>query len=397
MLLVALSPTLCLAQQPACTPPQSSEQSQPPAQAQSAAAQPQPSPTPAMTGPVQAAAPITFNAGPFGQLDLTGAVSGMALFQAHPVPGDTSPQADLSNGQIFIQKPEGLWQFYLQLGVYNIPALGASFVSTGNTTNDLYGPVPVGFLKLAPFKNFNVMIGSLPTLIGAEYTFTFENMNIERGLLWNQENAINRGVQINGTPGRMTASLSWNDGFYSNRYTWLTGSVAYAFNSTNTLSFTAGGNFGQTVFRTLATPMQNNSTIYDVIYTYSRGNWIVQPYWQYTSVPTNEKIEIINGTATNGGALLVNYNFKRSISLAARAEYVSSTGSAATQTVNVLYGPGSNAWSATVTPTFQDHAFFARADFSVVRANGITPGDGFGPGGLNRTQLRGLIELGFMF
>jgi len=34
------------------------------------------------------------------------------------------------------------------------------------------------------------MAAKLPTLIGAEYTFTFENMNIERGLLWNQEKRL---------------------------------------------------------------------------------------------------------------------------------------------------------------------------------------------------------------
>jgi hypothetical protein len=76
----------------------------------------------------------------------------------------------------------------------------------------------------------SILIGELLTLIGAEYTFTFENMNIERGLLWNQENAVNRGIQVNGSFGKLSASLSWNDGFYSNRYTWLTGSLAYAFN-----------------------------------------------------------------------------------------------------------------------------------------------------------------------
>lgn len=382
---------MCFAQQPAPPRPDAAGQSQ------AAPAQPQPLPTPAMTGPLQTAAPITFDGGPFGQLDLTGIVSGTALFQAHSISGDSSPQADLSNGQIFIQKAEGFWQFYLQAGAYNIPALGTSFLPTGSTTNDLYGPVPVGFLKLAPSKNFNIMIGSLPTLFGAEYTFTFENMNVERGLLWNQENAVNRGVQVNEMLGKLTASLSWNDGFYSNRYTWLTGSLAYAFNSANTLSFTAGGNLGQTAFRTLATPVQNDSSIYDVIYTYSKGNWIVQPYWQYTDVPTNQKIGILHGAATQGGALLVNYNFKHKFSLAGRGEYISSTGSPVAQTVNLLYGPGSGAWSATVTPTFQDHAFFIRADFSVVRANGITPGDAFGSHGLNRTQPRGLIEIGFMF
>ena len=154
----------------------------------------------------------------------------------------------------------------------------------------------------------NILIGALPSLTGAEYTFTFENMNIERGLLWNQENSVNRGVQVNDTVGKLSASLSWNDGFYSNRYTWLSGSLAYAFNSAKTLSFIAAGNLGQTAFRTLATPVQNNGSIYNLVYSYTKGNWIVQPYFQYTDVPTNRKIGIVQGAATRGGALLVNFN-----------------------------------------------------------------------------------------
>lgn len=358
---------------------------------------PQPLPTPAMTGPLQTAAPITLNAGPFGKLDVTGTVSGIGVWQGNPVPADESTRAALSNGQIFIQKTEGWWQFYLQAGAYDIPALGTPFLSTVDTMRDFYGPVPVGFLKLAPTKNLSVLIGELPTLIGAEYTFTFENMNIERGLLWNQENAINRGVQVNGSFGKLSASLSWNDGFYSNRYTWLTGSLAYAFNSANTLSFVAGGNLGNTAFRTLSTPVQNNGSIYNVIYTYTKGNWIVQPYFQYTDVPTNQEIGIVKGAATRGGALSVNYNFNHYLSLACRGEYISSTGSASDQAVNLIYGSGSGAWSVTVTPTFQDHGFFVRGEFSVVQATNYTPGSGFGRLGMDQTQPRGAIEVGFMF
>jgi hypothetical protein len=117
-------------------------------------------------------------------------------------------------------------------------------------------------------------------------------MNIERGLLWNQENAVNRGIQVNQTFGKFSASLSWNDGFYSNRYTWLSGSLAYT-NGPHALSFVAGGNLGQTAFRTLAVPVENNSSIYNVIYTYNKGSWIVQPYFQYTNVPTNQQIGIV--------------------------------------------------------------------------------------------------------
>ena len=105
------------------------------------------------------------------------------------------------------------------------------------------------------------MIGSLPTLMGAEYTFDFQNMNIERGLFENQENAINRGIQVNQTFGKFTASLSWNDGYYSNRYSWLSGSLTYV-NGPHSLSFIGMGNLGQTAFQTLATPVQNNSLMY---------------------------------------------------------------------------------------------------------------------------------------
>ena len=42
-------------------------------------------------------------------------------------------------------------------------------------------------------------------------------MNIERGLLWNQENAVNRGIQANYSAGPVAISVSWNDGMLSNK------------------------------------------------------------------------------------------------------------------------------------------------------------------------------------
>jgi hypothetical protein len=369
-----------------------------PAAAPAAPPAPAPLPMPSMCGaPLSTAVPHTFNAGPFGPLDITGIISGMGLTQANWIPGDQSTHWDLSNGQVFLQKTSGWWQFYLQAGAYNLPDLGVPFLSTVDTVNDFYGPLPQGYLKLAPKGNFSILIGALPTLIGAEYTFSFENMNIERGILWNQENAVNRGVQINDSIGHLSGSVSWNDGFYSNRYTWLWGSLSYAFNASNTLALVGGGNLGQTAFTTFATPVQNNSDILNVIYTYSHEAWMIQPYYQYTDVPTNAKIGITHGASTSGVALLANYNFKHGISIAGRGEYLSSTGNAAENAVNLMYGPGSAAWSITLTPTYQNHGFFLRGEFSLVRATSFTPGDAFGPNGLNRTQPRGMIEAGFMF
>ena len=337
-----------------------------------------------------------FDGGPFGKLEITGILSGIGMTQNNYVPGDKSTNWDVSNAQGFLQKTTGWWQFYLQGGPYNLPDLGVPFLSTGKTVSDLYGPLPVGYLKLVK-GGFSAEFGELPTLIGAEYTFTFENLNIERGLLWNQESAISRGIQLNEAYKKLSASVSWNDGFYSNRYTWITGSLAWAFNAANTLSFVAGGNAGATGYTNLATPVQNNSSIYEIIYTYAHGNWYIQPYWQYTDVPTDKRIGIINGADTDGFALLFNYNFKHGISLALRPEYITSSGTVADHAVNLMYGPGSNAFGFTVTPTYQKGAFFVRADVSVVNARSFTPGDAFGRVGLNGSQTRGALESGFLF
>jgi hypothetical protein len=355
-----------------------------------------PLPTPIMTGPLQAAPPIIFEGGPLGKLNLNGIVSGIGAWQGNHVAGDHSTQAAVSNGQIFLQKASGWWQFYVQAGAYNLLTLGTPFLSTSKAISDLFGPVPVWYVKLAPKKNMSVMIGSLPTLMGAEYTFDFQNMNINRGLLWNQENDVNRGIQVNQTLGKFTASLSWNDGYYSNRYSWLSGSLTYV-NGPHSLQFVGMGNLGQTAFQTLATPVQNDSAIYAVIYTYTKSGWIVQPYYQYSNVPTNAAIGIVRGASTNGGALLVSRTFNHGFSLAGRGEYLASTGNAAEGSVNLMYGPGSSAWSITVTPTFQYHKFFARTDLSFVRANSITPGAAFGAAGTNRNQPRGVMEVGFLF
>src|SRR5260370_31126867 len=118
-------------------------------------------------------------------------------------------------------------------------------------------------------------------------------MKVERGILWNQENAVNCGIQLNYAHKKISTSFSWNDGFYSNRYSWLWGSLSYAFNASNTLAFVAVGNAGAYRKNTLATPLLlNNEEIYNLLYTYSHVHCVINPYFQYTNVPQNPSLGI---------------------------------------------------------------------------------------------------------
>ena len=357
-----------------------------------------PLPSPSMTAPLATAVPHEVSAGPLGKIEVTGILSGIGITEGYHVPGDSPTHWDLSNAQVFIQKTTGWFQWYLQGGAYNIPALGVPFTQTGPTITSLYGPFPTGYVKLVK-GNFNVEIGELPTLVGAEYTFSFENMNIERGLLWGYEPAISRGVQLNETYKKLTASFSWNDGYYSDRYTSFSGSLAYAINAANTLTFVASGNAGAYNKNTTATPLYlNNSSIYNLIYMYSKGNFMLMPYFQYSDTPKNVKIGITDSASTRGGAILANYNFKHGISLAVRPEYVKTSGNPKDiNAINLLAGPGSGAFAFTVTPAYSKDAFFIRAELSVVHIVDSVPGFSFGTMGKSVNQPRGVIEAGFLF
>jgi Putative beta-barrel porin-2, OmpL-like. bbp2 len=356
--------------------------------------------TPALTGPITANPnPLKFDGGPLGPVYVTGVLSGFGMAQSNHTATDKTARFDITNGQAIVQNTSGMVQFYAEAGIYSLPALGASYVTASKLNSQLYGPLPVGYLKLAPSDSFSIQAGKLPTLIGAEYTFTFENMNIERGLLWAQEPAVSDGVQGNYSVGPFSFSVSLNDGLYSGNYDWLSGLATWTINGSNSLSVAAGGNFGQSNVSTVATPeAQNNGSILNVIYTYSAAPWTITPYVQVSNVPKNASLGIGHDTQTYGGAVLASYAVTESVSLAGRAEYIASTGNATDGASNLLgFGAGSSAWSFTVTPTYQKSLFFVRGEASYVGVSGASSGSAFGRSGNATDQERFLVETGIVF
>ena len=359
-----------------------------------------PLPVPSMSASLSAnASPYSVDLDWAGKWSIGGAVSGLAYYQDNPNFGVHS-QLDLDNGQVWIEKTDGWLQFYVQAGAYSLPSLGTGYIKSSLAPALLYGDVPVAYAKIAPTDNLSISAGKLPTLIGDEYTFTFENMNIQRGLLWNQEPAISDGVQANWSSGPLSLAVSVNDGFYSQSLNWVSGLVSYGFNGgADTIAVIGGGNLGHNPDNMpFATPMMNDGDIVNMIYTHTSGPWTISPYFQYSEASRDPLHGALKGASSTGGALLVNYAFDDHWKLAARAEYVGSTGSAAQGSANMLIaGPGSSAWSLTLTPTYQYKIFFARLEGSYVSASDATPGLAYGAAADRSTQTSVFFETGVLF
>ncbi len=350
----------------------------------------------------------SFDAGPLGKLTVNGDLSGMLLGQTNAGfdtwSGARNPGGivDLTNAMVTVQKDDGPLQFVIQGGLYSFPSLGAGYIKSTQTPEATFGYLPVAYVKLVPNSTFSLEVGQLPTLIGAELPFTYENADIERGLLWNTEPLISRGVQANFSHGPWAASVSWNDGYYSGEYTTASGEVTYTFKNNDTLEFAGSGNFS-TNFQCAATPAApapcatpfatplalQQGQVYNLIYSHTQGPWTITPYIQFNNVPSS--IVTPSGTIW-GGAVIAKYSFNPEWSVAGRVEYESSSGAA-----NLLYGPSSNAWSLTLTPTYQKGIFYARVEASYTAIGSGTPGLMLGALGDNANQFRGLLEAGIIF
>lgn len=328
-----------------------------------------------------------------------GAVSGLAYYQDNPNFGVHS-QFDLDNGQAWIEKKDGWWQFYVQAGAYSLPSLGAGYIKSSLAPALLYGDVPVAYAKIAPTANFSIQAGKLTTLIGGEYDFTFENLNIQRGLLWNQTPTVSEGVQANYASGPFSLSVSLNDGFYSRTWNWISALASYDFDgAANTVAVVASGSLGHNPSTLpFATPVINNGSIFNLSYTHTSGSWTINPYLQINTASADPLHGALKGADSAGGALLVSYALDDHWKLAARAEYAGSNGSAAQGSANMaIAGPGSKEWSITLTPAYQYKILFARLEASYVSAGDTTPGFAYGPAFDRDSQTNVFFETGVLF
>ncbi len=346
--------------------------------------------------------PIQFDVPQFGSIDFRTVISGIGMAQTNPTNGDYNSLVDISNAQIILRKDSGFLQFYIQSGYYSTPSLGTSYQRAAIQTKDSFGLIPLASLSIAPSQNWVFTAGKINSFGGYENTFSFQNINIDRGLLWNQTSNVSKGFQVSYKENALSSAITLNDGFYSNQLSWMGASLNYQLDHQNSAGVVWTGAIKSNSTNSFNTPiLQNNSQIFNVIYTYTSHNWSIAPYLQYTYIPANPSLGILTSAQTSGAAILTNYrlfkDFAKSITFPTRFEYISSSGKGNLNSPNLLYGPGSAAWSVTVTPTYQYQQFFVRGEFSYVQTINATQGQAFGMSGTAINQARIMFETGFLY
>jgi hypothetical protein len=133
-----------------------------------------------MAGPLTANPdPAKFDAGPVGNVFVTGALTGLAKWRAMPR-GSTAPRKRTSAMPSFHQKTDGLLRF-CRGRLYSLPSLGTPYLqATGDAHN--FGPVPLAYGTIAPSEAGRS--GRQAALVGGvEANFTFRSEYRTRSLV----------------------------------------------------------------------------------------------------------------------------------------------------------------------------------------------------------------------
>ncbi|OYV56885.1 MAG: hypothetical protein B7Z76_03815 [Acidiphilium sp. 20-67-58] len=369
----------------------------------------------AMKGP----APLHLQAGPFGTLDVTGGVDGYmyalsgAGSSADPGLLGTSKSAgaELMNGLIKIEKPDGLVRFTLQGGAATPFTLGTA--PTPATAQALpTGPLYAAYLTLAPTRDFTISAGQIGSVEGYESAIDWENANVLTTDLFYVENGQSLGVTASYSHGPFGVTASLGDGFDTGVWNFLQADVSYAPDASNSITISGATNLGRTgprthVYGSAATPYASahvgfgplsqsplvNSTMIGGFYSYSSGNLNIVPEVQYVYANIDHQVGL-NGFSSNfGAAVFADYHFGASpYSIGAWGEYFASNGP------DLWFAtPRSQGVGLSVTPTWQSKYLFARADLGYLHLTRPGAAPAYGRSGTGRDQVTGVIEAGLLF
>jgi hypothetical protein len=322
----------------------------------------------------------TPTASPTPRYSLDGAFSGYA-----------SSATDVSNALLTVTKNADELRFTITGGAYAFPTVGQPLLATiGQGANtDLYGALPAYALEFVPNGHVTLSAGQLPSLMGQESGFTFQNINVQRGLIWAAETTFSRGVRVLYANNKINLTLGYDDGYYSGNHGRALEGLA-AWSPTANTSWQFGFTLPGANTPGNATSSVANKREYDLMLTQQYGKLQLLPYVLVVSSPASLAQGYAKAESATGLALLANYVANGAYSVAFRLESFSNASAVSDASANadlVGYGAGSKVTTWTLTPTWHPGPFFARIDLSRVTVQNAP----------SNNQSRILGELGVQF
>ncbi|MGZ3526277.1 MAG: outer membrane beta-barrel protein [Vulcanimicrobiaceae bacterium] len=313
---------------------------------------------------------------------------------------DLASRTDISNALLTYTKNTGAFRYGITAGEYALPVVGQALNPTSErgANTELYTLVPQVYVAYAPSSNLAISVGKLATLLGQESNFTYQNVDIQRGLGWSAEPTFSRGIRATYTQGKFTGDLEYNDGFYSGSHRAVEGLAGWAPSSNTNLQF---------VFIVPSKDTPPNPTVsiankaeYDLMITQNVGKFALTPYVLFISSPSNTDLGYTSTETAIAYSFIASYPFNAYFSLGARYEdFLNHSGMSDTSSNAdfIGYGAGSRATTITVTPQYKIGLYYLRAEYSLVNASRFKPGLAFGTDGTIGNQTRYGLELGAQF
>lgn len=357
-----------------------------------AAPAPTPTPTPTPAPPVTWGGDFLISSFHTNGVNATGTLD-------TPIGVDKPDRTDFSALMVNVAATSGKFKATASAGEYNLISAGFAInPSTQRGANtELFGALPFVALQYAFSNQWSVAAGKFAALLGQESPMTWQNVNVQRGLAWSMEPTISRGVHVAYSQGPWSATLEYNDAYYSGNKRAAEGIVGYA--------PTSGSNFQFAWIVPSADAPANptvtvgNKTEYDFMYAGQVGKLQLLPYLLWVHSPSSTALGYPRSESAFAGVLMGTYAFNSDFSVAARFESASNSSGMTDTSPNadlVGYGPGSGADSITITPTYHRGWAFARLEYSHVGVRNAAPGLAFGTTGNLRSQDRFGVEFGGM-
>ncbi len=285
------------------------------------------------------------------------------------------PQADLSNGLLTFTVNSRNIHVNGTVGTYAFPTVGFPLLPDNqpSANEQLYSPVPVAALTYNFNSHFGLAVGKFGALLGQESPFTYENLNVQRGLGWNMEPAISRGVQAAYSNGRWSATLQENDAYYSGSNRAVEALVGWAPSPNTSVQFAAfvpGTNVPPN-----PTVSVGNKAEYDLMYARTIGKMQLFPYFLWVHSPASRTLDYTHSEDAYAAVLIGMWTFSSVWSLAFRYESARNRSAPSDSSPNadlVGFGAGSGATSQTLTPAYHfNNGGVLRLEYSHVSATGL--------------------------